>query len=369
MRVLFASGGTGGHIMPVVPIKQQLEYAAEKRGFDIEFLFVGYTDTIGIQILEEHNIPYRLVYAGKLRRYMSFDNVTDFFKGIRGFIMAQWYVWKFMPDVTFGKGGYGSVPGVFVSWLYRVPVVIHESDSIPGLANTILSRFANIICIAFETAKEYFPEKKTSLVGNMTHSDITQGTREEAYKLFDITYEKPVLLVMGGSQGATLINEVIWKMLPRLVQFIEIIHIVGPNNESEAKTYYRGLDTYESRFYHYETFLTHELKHAYAVADLVLSRAGASSIADICLNKKPSILIPLTQGSNGHQRTNAYEMAELGASVVVEQPNLTPNLLLTQIEELIKQPRLMEKMGDRAGNFATPDAAYYVSDHLIRLTV
>jgi UDP-N-acetylglucosamine--N-acetylmuramyl-(pentapeptide) pyrophosphoryl-undecaprenol N-acetylglucosamine transferase len=298
---------------------------------------------------------------------MSFDNITDIFKAIRGLILAQWYIWRFMPDVTFGKGGYASVPGVIVSWIYQVPIVIHESDSVPGLANKFLGRFASIVCVAFRTAKTYFPERKTSLVGNMTSSDITEGTKEKAYELFDLTFEKPVLLVVGGSQGAQSINTSIWTNLSKLVRFVEIIHIVGPQNGDEAKSFYRSLGTYESRFYHYETFLTHELKHAYAVSDLVLSRAGASSIADICLTGNPSILVPLVQGSNGHQRSNAYEMAEGGASIVIEQQNLTPNLFLTQIEELIKQPKLMEKMATRASQMATPQASYYVSQQIFKL--
>lgn len=367
MRVLFATGGTGGHIMPVIAVKEQLEILAQERNFEVDFLFVGHVDEVGRNLLEEHNIPYRLVYAGKIRRYFSIENLTDVFKAIKGLIMAQWYVWKYMPDVTFGKGGYASVPGVLVSWLYQVPIVIHESDSLPGLANTFLGRFATIIAVAFPKVKEHFPAKKTTLVGNMTHSDIRQGDRDAARERFKLTYEKPVVLIIGGSQGAQRLNALVWEVLPRLTQWMEVIHVVGPRNVKQAETFYRSLDTYQSRFYHYAGFLTHELKHAYAASDLIISRAGASSIADICLNEKPSILIPITIDA-GQQRSNAYEMAEIGASIVLEEPNLTPSIFLSQIEELIKQPNLMDAMGQRSANFATPDAARYLAEQVLEIS-
>ncbi len=367
MRVLFATGGTGGHIMPVIAVKEQLEILAQERNFTVEFLFIGHVDDVGIALLEEYNIPYKLVYAGKIRRYLSIDNVTDVFKALRGLLMAQWYVWKYMPDVTFGKGGYASVPGVLVSWLYQVPIVIHESDSIPGLANKFLGRFATIIAVAFPKVKEHFPTKKTTLVGNMTHSDIRQGTREEAGKEFKLTFEKPILLIIGGSQGAQKLNSLIWEILPQLTKWMEVIHIVGPRNVRQAEKFYRGLDTYQSRFYHYAGFLTHSLKHAYTAADLVVSRAGASSIADICLNQKPSILIPITVDA-GQQRSNAYEMAGIGASIVLEEPNLPPHIFLSQIEELIKQPNLLDAMGQRSANFATPDAARYLAEQVLEIS-
>ncbi len=366
MRVLFASGGTGGHIMPVISVKQELDKIASEQGFIIEYLFVGHIDEVGIRILEENKIPFKKIYAGKLRRYVSMDNFTDIFKAVQGLIKAQWYIWKYMPDVTFGKGGYASVPAVFVSWLYQIPILIHESDVLPGLANRLLSRFATVVAVAFPKAKEKFPAKKTSLVGNMTHLDIRSGSRDDAKRIFKVTYEKPVLLIIGGSQGAKKLNEVVWKIIPQLTSFVEVIHVVGDAHVRDASKIYRSLDTYQSRFYHYTGFLTHDLKHAYAAADLVLSRAGASSIADICLTKKPSILVPITVDA-GQQRENAYQMAEIGASVVLEEPNLTVNMVLSKVEELIKQPYLLNKMGDRADSFATPDAARRVAEELITI--
>jgi UDP-N-acetylglucosamine--N-acetylmuramyl-(pentapeptide) pyrophosphoryl-undecaprenol N-acetylglucosamine transferase len=348
-------------------VKEELEKLAQERKFEIEFLFVGHIDEMGQKLLDEHQITYQLVYAGKLRRYLSLDNLTDIIKGVRGFLLAQWYIWKFMPDVTFGKGGYASVPGVIVSWMYQVPIVIHESDSIPGLANRLLSRFATIIAIAFPGVKQSFPVQKTTLVGNMTRSDIAQGNKEQAREILKVTFEKPVILVIGGSQGAQNINKMIWGMLRELTRKVEVIHIVGMNNVREAETVYRSLDTIESRFYHYRGFMTDELKHAYAAADIIVSRSGASSIADIALNRKPSILIPITVDA-GQQRSNAYEMAEIGASVVMEEQNLAPHLFLAEIEELLGDPQILASMGERAARFATPDAAKYLAAEILEVS-
>jgi UDP-N-acetylglucosamine--N-acetylmuramyl-(pentapeptide) pyrophosphoryl-undecaprenol N-acetylglucosamine transferase len=367
MKVLFASGGTGGHILPIIAVKEELEKLAKVQQVSIEFLLVGQLDEIGKNLLDVHNIPYKSVYAGKLRRYFSFANFLDIFRGIWGIIQAQWYIWKFMPDVTFGKGGYASVPGVLVSWLYQVPTLIHESDSIPGLANKFLGKFASVVAVGFPNVAQVFGKKKTSIVGNMTHPDIADGSEEEAKKIFELTFEKPILLVVGGSQGAKIINEVIWKILPDLLKIVEIIHIVGKNNLDESRRVARSLEAYQDRLYHYAGFLDSEMKHAYASADLVLSRAGASSITDICLTHKPSILVPITVDA-GQQRSNAYEMAKIGASIVLEESNFTPHLVLEKIDELLKQPEVMESMSAQTIQFATPDAAARIAEELFSLS-
>lgn len=366
MKVLFASGGTGGHILPIVAVKQELEKIGQARNISMEFLLVGYVDDTAKSLLESYNIPYKSVYAGKIRRYFSLDNFLDIFKAIGGLIAAQWYIWKFMPDITFGKGGYASVPGVLISWVYQIPTLIHESDSVPGLANKFLSKFASVVAVGFPNVAATFGEKKTSIVGNMTHPDIMNGSREDARVLFELTMEKPILLIVGGSQGAHIINKVIWSILPRLTDIVEIIHIVGKNDTLEASKVKKSLTGSQERQYHYVGFLNDEMKHAYAAADLVISRAGASSIADICLTHKPSILVPITVDA-GQQRSNAYEMAKIGASLVLEEPNFTPHIVIDKIEELLRQPNIMQSMSEKTVQFATPDAAARIADQLVVL--
>ncbi len=367
MKVLFASGGTGGHILPVIAVKEELEKLANVKQVSVDFLLVGQLDEVAKQLLESHNISYREVYAGKIRRYFSIDNFFDIFRSVWGLIQAQWYVWQFMPDVTFGKGGYASVPGVMVSWIYQIPTLIHESDSVPGLANKFLGRFASVVAVGFPNVASLFSNKKTSIVGNMTHPDITNGTKDEAGRIFELTFEKPILLIVGGSQGAKIINELIWKILPELLDLVEIIHIVGKNHIDEARSVARSLEVYQDRLYHYAGFLDSEMKHAYAAADLVVSRAGASSIMDICLTHKPSILVPITVDA-GQQRSNAYEMAKIGASIVLEEPNFTHSIVLEKINELLQQPDIMQSMSDQTVQFATPDAAARIAEELFSLS-
>lgn len=367
MKVLFASGGTGGHILPVIAVKKELEKIAQSQNIHIKFLLVGYVDDVGKKLLEAHNIPYKVVYAGKFRRYFSLANFFDIFRAIIGLCKAQWYIWRFMPDVTFGKGGYASVPGVLISWLYQVPTLIHESDSTPGLANKFLGNFSSVVAVGFPSVANFFGSKKTSIVGNMTHPDITEGSKEIAGKLFKLTFEKPVLLIVGGSQGSKIINEVVWSVIKDLLEMVEIIHIVGDKNYNEATKVYISLDGHQVRLYHYVGFLDDEMKHAYSAADLVISRSGASSIADICLNRKPSILVPISVDA-GQQRSNAYEMAKIGASLVLEEPNFTPHMVLDKVNELLSQPNVMKSMSDQTAQFATPDAAARIAEELFILS-
>ncbi|MEY3471160.1 MAG: hypothetical protein RLZZ223_510 [Candidatus Parcubacteria bacterium] len=367
MKVLFASGGTGGHILPLIAVKKELEKIAQSQNTNIQFLLVGYVDDVGKKLLEAHDIPYKVVYAGKFRRYFSFANFFDIFRAILGLFKAQWYIWRFMPDVTFGKGGYASVPGVLISWVYQIPTLIHESDSMPGLANKFLGNFASVVAVGFPSVSSFFGSKKTSIVGNMTHPDITEGSKEIAGQLFKLTFEKPIILIVGGSQGSKLMNEVVWSILPDLLSSVEIIHIVGDKNIQYATSVYRSLDGHQVRLYHYAGFLDDEMKHAYAAADLVISRAGASSIADICLNRKPSILVPISVDS-GQQRSNAYEMARVGASVVLEEPNFTPHMVLDKVNELFSQPNIMRSMSEQTAQFATPDAAARIAEELFTLS-
>lgn len=367
MKVLFASGGTGGHILPVIAVKEELEKLAQVQQVTLELLLVGQLDDVAKQLLDSHHIPYKEVYAGKIRRYFSIDNFIDIFRSIWGLAQAQWYIWKFMPDVTFGKGGYASVPGVLVSWVYQIPTLIHESDSVPGLANKFLGKFASIVAVGFPDVAKFFGKKKTSIVGNMTHPDIAKGSKDEAGKIFELTFEKPILLIVGGSQGAKMMNQVIWEILPELLDLVEIIHIVGKNNIDEARNVSRSLESYQDRLYHYAGFLDSEMKHAYAAADLVVSRAGASSIMDICLTHKPSFLVPITVDA-GQQRSNAYEMAKIGASIVLEEPNFTPHIVLEKINELLQQPDIMKSMSEQTVQFATPDAAARIAEELFNLS-
>jgi UDP-N-acetylglucosamine--N-acetylmuramyl-(pentapeptide) pyrophosphoryl-undecaprenol N-acetylglucosamine transferase len=366
MRILFTGGGSGGHLFPIIAVARQL-----KKTFpESELLYLG-PDDFGTELLIKEGIKVKIILAGKLRRYFSFKTILDIFKIPIGFLQALWHVYIWMPDVVFSKGGYGSVPVVLVSWLYHIPILIHESDAVPGLANRFGGKLAKRIAVSFVTAEKYFPQKKTALVGNPIRIEITQGSREEAKQIFQIASEKSVILVMGGSQGAQPINEIILTILPQLLEKYEIIHLCGTKNYPDIKNKFSSIiqTTELSKGYHLYPFLEEDqLKYAYAVSDLIISRAGAGSIFEIAACAKPSILIPLPGAAADHQKENAFEYAKTGATVVIEQVNLTPHLFLSEISRLLNNPDLLQKMSDCARSFAKLEAGQKIAQALVELT-
>jgi len=380
MRILFTGGGTGGHIFPILAIKRKFA----DRGFN--FYYVG-PDSFARKIFINpptgeagQGIKTNFIQAGKWRRYFSLETPLDILKIIIGILQSFWHLFLIMPDVVFSKGGYGSFPIVFVAWIYHIPVILHESDSAPGLANRILAKFAKKIILSFPVGGAYFAKHKEKLVliGNPIREELTQGDKIKGKEIFKITSGKPIILVLGGSQGAQKINEVVLYTLPRLLELVEIIHIAGEGNAKEvAQEAIKILAPYENLKlqYHLLPFLNlDELKHAYAVADLIVNRAGSGSIYEIAACGKPSILIPLPGAASDHQRKNAHDFAlpsgaltkEGPRAVVLEQENLTPNMLLEQISKLLGTPNLLKEMGEKAKSFYKPNIAENIRDEIIK---
>jgi UDP-N-acetylglucosamine--N-acetylmuramyl-(pentapeptide) pyrophosphoryl-undecaprenol N-acetylglucosamine transferase len=350
MRILFTGGGTGGHIYPIVAVKRALE----KKG--IKFLYVG-PNGFANKALKKEGVKCRFILAGKLRRYFSALNFIDLLKVPIGLIQSFWHVFWFMPDVIFSKGGYGSVPVVFVGWLYRVPIIIHESDSVPGLANRILARFAKKIIISFKEAKKHFLPRETILLGNPVREELTQGSKEEGKKLFGISSEKPVVLIMGGSQGAQKINEITLNTLPRLLKKCEIIHIHGNKKFNYDKT----------KSYHPYLFLEEEqFKHAYAVSNVVVSRAGAASVSAIAAIGKPSILIPMSGAASNHQIKNAWALSRIGGTIILKEKNLKMNLFLNVIFGLTDNPEKAKEIGEKARLFYDPSTNQKIAEEILK---
>lgn len=369
-RILLTGGGTGGHIFPLVAVTQSLRQS----GFpeEPEIRFIGTTGP-GINVLKNEGVSVRTITTGKIRRSFGFwdlvANLMDALKTFIGFIQVFWHIWVFMPDVIFSKGGFGSFPVVCVGWLYHIPIIIHESDSIPGLTNIIAGKLAKNIALSFERSAGYFNKKKTALTGNPIRSGLLSGNKEKAKSVFDISSTRPVILVLGGSQGSRPINEIILQILSKLVKNFEIIHQCGEKNYKELRIKVDKILGVDSRkYYHLYPFLHEELQHAYALSDLIVSRAGAANIFEIAATGKASILIPLPNAAGDHQRFNAFDYAKSGATVVLRQENLTKNMFLEKIEYLIINKELRQKMGKRAKEFARPDAANQIADKILELT-
>lgn len=358
MKILFTGGGTGGHITPIVAIKETLE----KYNKGLEFFYLG-PNGFAKGALEKKNIKCKFILAGKLRRYFSPLTFIDLLKFPIGLVQSLWYIFWFMPDIIFSKGGYGSITTVFASWLYRIPVVIHESDSIPGLANKILARFAKRIIVSFEEAKKYFPPPKTILLGIPVREELLQGSKEEGKKLFGIKSIKPVVLIMGGSQGAQKINEITLNVLPRFLEKCEVIHICGKKNFKKLE-----IENKNNQYYHLYPFLeTEKLKHAYAASDIIISRTGATSIFEIAAVGKPSILIPIVNSASGHQAKNAQALARIGGAIILEEENLTMNMFLDAVFNLMDNPEKAKKIGEMAKSFYKPDTNRKIAEEILKL--
>ncbi len=375
MRILLTGGGTGGHIFPILAIVSQIKKISQARGLkEPELLFIGpktpclpagrKSSEGSFKNLE---IPCHFILAGKIRRYWSLKNFLDFFKFPIGLVQGLWWIFIWMPDITFGKGGYGSVASVLVSWIYRIPIILHESDAVPGLVNRISGIFANQIIVSFPKAQDYFSSKKTILIGNPVRSGILNGSRELAYQKFRLKPDLPVLFITGGSQGAQRLNEIIIETLPELLKRCQIIHQCGTNNYQWVKkeTDLR-LNEGQRQSYHLYPFLKDEMKEAYAAADLIISRCGANALAEIAALGKPSILIPLSLAAYDHQKENASYFRKAGAAIVIEEENLRPNLFMGQIFDLLSNPEQRQMMRESAGKLAKPDAAEKIAEEIIK---
>lgn len=366
MRILLTGGGTGGHIFPLIAVAKKIK---EKIGNEAEFLYVGSGSKIEKETMQAEGIRAKYILAGKVRRYFSLLNFVDFFKIPIGFIQSLFILLRFMPDVVFSKGGYVSVPVIIVAWMYRIPVIIHESDATPGSANKILAKFSTKIAVAYASTQNYFEASKTAIIGNPIRDGINEGNKEESRKIFNFSESKPIILILGGSQGSEIINEAIIRILPKLIKHSQIIHQTGEKNYESVvrKAGEQGIKAGREGYYVAPFFNFEKLKEAYAVSDLVVSRAGANIIAEIAANAKPNILIPLEHSAQDHQRMNAYEIAKAGGTLVLEESNLGENIFFEKIEKILFNEELKQNMSKNVSAFYHPQAAEYIAEGLIEL--
>ncbi len=371
MRIILTGGGTGGHIFPLIAVERKLRILAHERGIEnITFLYIGPRfDATSEEVFRREGIEWQYILSSKWRRYMSGLNILDILKFPFALLQALWVMFWNMPDAVFSKGGYGSFPVMFASWIFMIPSrVIHESDSTPGVANMMAAIFAKRIGTAFKSAVMGFPVEKTGVVGLPVRDDLGTQDPKNARQFFDITSSRKIILIMGGSQGARIINETIGGILSDLLNSYEIIHIAGPSQidtfKSEIQPVLKGP---KAGYYHLYPFLTEEIKFAYTLADLVISRAGASSIFEIASCNKPSILIPLKGSAQDHQRKNAYEYAKTGATILIEEDNLTPHLLLSAISSILEDKETFNKMATGASMFIVKDSAELIAKEILEL--
>lgn len=367
MKIVFTGGQTGGHFYPIISVAQELrKIIREDHLIEPQMYFVA-PDPYNRGILFDNNITYRRVMSGKQRIYPSFLNFIDKFKIAFGIMEAIWKIFWIYPDVVFSKGGYGSVPVVFAAKFWRIPIIIHESDSAPGRANAWASKFAKKVAVSYPDAAHYFDPKKVAWTGNPVREEIKKPVMSGAHEYLSFDSNIKTILILGGSQGAQIINNIIIDTLPTLVDSYQIIHQTGKNNFKSIKETTDLLLKQHPNADRYACFpylSDIAMKMSAGAADLIISRAG-SAIFEIASWNKPSIIIPITEANNDHQRKNAYYYAHSGACVVIEENNLTPEIFVAEINRLFTKPELMEEMRVGAKDFSKPDAGRLIARQII----
>ena len=320
-RIILTGGGTAGHVTPNIALLPRLK----ELGYDIQY--IGSYTGIEKELIEPFGIPYHGISSGKLRRYFSVQNFTDPFRVLKGFREAHKLIRQLKPDVIFSKGGFVSVPVVLAGKRCKVPVIIHESDMTPGLANKIAIPSADKVCCNFPETLKSLPEGKAVLTGSPIRQELLSGNKIAAMDMCHFTSDKPVILVIGGSLGAVAVNNAVREALPELLKDFQIIHLCGKGKMDESLKDVEGYCQFE--------YIKNELRNLFALADIVISRAGANAICELLALHKPNLLIPLSaNASRGDQILNARSFERQGFSLVLEEEQLTKETLLNAVKTL-----------------------------------
>ena len=320
-RIILTGGGTAGHVTPNIALLPRLK----ELGYDIQY--IGSYTGIEKELIEPFGIPYHGISSGKLRRYFSVQNFTDPFRVLKGFREAHKLIRQLKPDVIFSKGGFVSVPVVLAGKRCKVPVIIHESDMTPGLANKIAIPSAAKVCCNFPETLKSLPEGKAVLTGSPIRQELLSGNKIAAMDMCHFTSDKPVILVIGGSLGAVAVNNAVREALPELLKDFQIIHLCGKGKMDESLKDVEGYCQFE--------YIKNELRNLFALADIVISRAGANAICELLALHKPTLLTPLSaNASRGDQILNARSFERQGFSLVLEEEQLTKETLLNAVKTL-----------------------------------
>ncbi len=371
MKIVFTGGGTGGHFYPIIAVAQQIkEIVKERKLLEPELFFIA-PDPFDERVLFETGITFKRSPAGKMRRYFSIKNFFDIFKTGFGIIRSIFQIFLIYPDVIFSKGGYGSVPTLFAARLFGIPVVIHESDLIPGRATLFAASFAKKIAISYEDTLERLPaaaKEKVAYTGNPVRTELMAPAREGVKEFLALEENIPVIVVLGGSLGAQALNDALLSSLPDLVKRYQIIHQTGAANFAEVTEAAKVIlekNVGRHRYKPFDYLNVLAMRMAAGSADLVISRAGSGAIAELSLWAKPVILVPIPEDVSHDQRTNAFAYARAGAAIVIEQNNLTPHVLVSEIDRLFANPKQRNDMSEAAKKFARPEAAKLIAEAVL----
>lgn len=372
MKIVFTGSGTGGHFYPNIAVAEALrDLASEQRLIPPRLYYIA-PEPYDEQALFDNDIIFLESPAGKMRRYFSLKNFSDFFVTAIGFFKAMWTLFNLYPDAIFSKGGYASVPTVIAAKLLGIPVIVHESDAKPGRANLLASKSAYRIAISFPSAAKYFPKKvqhKIAVTGVPIRKRL-RAVSKSAARFPNLDQTAPTVLILGGSSGSKRINETILDALPDFVSFANVIHQTGKDQfteiESTSKIILEGKQ-FADRYHPFPYLSAESLGEAASSASVIISRAGATAIAEIALWGKPSILIPIPESISHDQRTNAYEYAHTGAAEVIEEENMTPHVLVSEARRISLDQHVATSMGAKSAAFGNPEAARLIAQELLSI--
>ena len=366
MKVVFTGGGTGGHFYPLVAVAEQLNNIIDKENIADTDLYYFADKPYDMKLLYENSLQYVNISAGKMRLYPSLKNISDVFKTISGVFQALIQLISIYPDVIFSKGGYAAFPTVFAGRILGIPIIIHESDSVPGRVNEWSGKFAKRVAVSYKQEVDFFDKEKIVYTGQPIRTDLEDPSSEGAHQFLGLDKNTPIVWVMGGSQGAQIINEVIEESLPQLLPKYQVIHQCGEANYDQLKILTEATlerNEYRNRYHLFPYLNKLSMKMAAGVADVVVTRAG-SSLFEIANWRIPAIVVPITKSNKNHQIKNAYNFARAGAGVVIEENNLSDSQLIFEINRIYDNKEVRDKMLKGAEEFDVPNAAMKIAEEI-----
>lgn len=319
-KIVLTGGGTAGHVTPNIALLPRLK----KLGYEVHY--IGSYDGIEKRLMEDFDIPYYGISTGKLRRYFDMKNFSDPFRVIKGFGQAKKILKEIQPDIVFSKGGFVAVPVVRAAAALKIPCIIHESDMTPGLANKLCIPVATKVCCNFPETLQNLPKEKAVLTGSPIRSELAKGNKLAGLDICGFTANMPVIMVIGGSQGAANVNKAVRDALPQLLKDFQVVHLCGQGKIDNLLLTTKGYKQFE--------YVKAELKDLFAMADVVISRAGANAICELLALKKPNLLIPLVAGSRGDQVLNAASFEAQGFSMLLKEEDIEGDILTERVHEL-----------------------------------
>lgn len=371
MKIVLTGGG-GGHFYPMVAVAEAIREISQKQKIlSTELIYIS-DSPYDQKSLDDAGIRFAELKTGKNRLYFSIENFFDIFKTFFAIIKAIFLLYRLLPDVVFSKGGYPAVPVVIAARILNIPVVIHESDSYPGRANKMASKWAKRIAISYKEAAEYLPKEKTAFVGNIVRKDVREPLKVGAYEYLKLNAALKTILVVGGSQGAKTINDTIINSLDGILNNYQVIHQVGTKNFDEVKALTDVIlkDNPNKERYHVYPYLNKlALRMSAGVSSLIVSRAGAGFLAEIASWGVPSIVIPITKSNGDHQRKNAYNYAATGGCVVIEESNLKPHVIVSEIDRILGDEKVAQEMSEGTKKFVHPDAEDKIAEEIIKIAI